>query len=463
MDKPVRHIDHMMWDMEMPTSLVTVVGMMLLKEPLGKDRLMRITEERLLQFAKFRQKIIVKGGKPMWHDDEHFDIHAHIHHVALPNQGSYEDLQEMVSDLMASPLDYSKPLWQVHLIDNYNGGSAIVWRIHHAIADGIALIRVVFSLTGTTAAESLKPPAPEADDPVEKPKGNLVGRLRERLDHMVHLGEDLYQEAVNLLKEPQTLRDALTDSWNTSKELIRLVTDKARTDSIYKGQLGVVKKAAWSEPVPLDKIKQIGKKTGATVNDVLLAGMAGAVRRHLLRHGESTEETFRVICPVNFRNDKRIHIDNRIGMISLELPVSIEDPMERIQAINRKTSQLKRSLEPAAVYTLLNIAGDYLPKPLEVKAAEYVGKRIMGVLSNVPGPREAIYFAGKEVDNIMFWIPQTTALGVGMSIISYNGKVTLGVATDAQVIDDPDYIMAGFHEEFNLMCARILEGCSDSG
>lgn len=455
MDHPVNHIDHVFWDMEMPTSLVTVVGMITFKDMVPLPALERIVDERLLQYEKFQQCIIIKDNKPVWHDDEMFDKHAHIHHVALPAPGDYKALQALVSDLMAKPLDYSKPLWEVYLIDGYNGGSVVLWRIHHAIADGIALIKVVFSMTGTTVEESLEE-IHYFKEP-KKEKGFLLDKIRAQLDHALHLGEDIYREAVNLVQNPDQLKDALRNTWETTRELSRLVTDEARTDSYYKGRLSVVKKAAWSKPVSLDKIKAVGKQEGGTVNDVLLSLMTGAIRNHLLEHNEDLSKPFRIVCPVNWRKQKRIHIENSIGMISLELPVHEADFGERLKIITAKTRKLKRSLEPVAVYTMLNIAGDLLPKKLEIKAAEYFGDRIMGVLSNVPGPTQRIYFGGKEVDEFMFWIPQSNALGVGISIMSYSGNVTVGVATDAHIIDDPDVIMKAFETEFEAMVAEYLQ------
>lgn len=455
MDKPVKHIDHVMWDMEMPTSLVTVVGMMIMDGPVSRRQVENIIESRLLQYDKFRQKIIMKNNKPFWHDDEDFEVRAHVGHIALPAPGDYSKLQEMVSYLMAIPLDYSKPLWKVHLIENYQGGSAIIWRIHHAIADGIGLIKVVFSLTGHSAEDSLRevhflPPDTER-------KEFFLDRMKDRIDHVVHLGEDLYKEAREMLADPKQLRDALKESWETTRELANLVTDKSRRDSLYKGQLGVTKMVVWSPPVALDQIKQAGRIYDATVNDVLLALMSGALRKHMFLHGENPCEHFRVVCPVNIRQDGKIRVDNQIGMISLSLPVHLHDIRDRIRLINRRTRQLKRSMEPAAIYSLLNLAGDFLPKKLEVKAAQYLGDRIMGVLSNVPGPREAVYLSGVKVKDIMFWIPQTNALGVGISIISYDNKVSVGVATDAHVIDDPDYIMEAFREEYDAMVAGFAE------
>jgi WS/DGAT/MGAT family acyltransferase len=464
MDHPVKHIDHIMWDMEMPTSLVTVVGMMIFKEKVECDEIRHIVENRLLQYEKFKQKIILKKNKPYWHDDEEFDIHAHVGHVALPEPGDYAALQEMVGYLMAIPLDYSKPLWKVHLIDNYNGGSAVIWRIHHAIADGIGLIKVVFSLTGDTVEESRREMHFIAEGKSDK-EDFILDRLKSKLDHYIHLGEDLYNEAKHLIREPGVLRDALQESWETTRELARMVTDRSRKDSIYKGHLGVTKMVAWSRSVSLPMIKKAGKSHGATVNDVLLALMTGAIRKHLMKHDESPDEHFRVVCPVNIRQDGMIRVDNQIGMISLKLPVYLADLHERIKVINKRTTKLKHSMEPAAVYTILNIAGDYLPKKLEIKAAEFIGERIMGVLSNVPGPQNSVYFCGKMVDDIMFWIPQTNALGIGISIFSYDNKVSVGVATDAHVIDDPDFIIDAFLAEYQSMKDSLLgidqEACND--
>jgi WS/DGAT/MGAT family acyltransferase len=447
----------MMWDMEMPTSLMTVMGLMLLDERVKRRDLEQVIANRLLQFPKFRQKIVMKNRKPFWHIDEDFNIRSHVRHVALPEPAGYDDLQSFVSDLMGTPLDYSKPLWQVHLVDHYNGGSAVIWRIHHAIADGIALVKVIFSLTGETADDSLeeiKWPEQSANGEL-KPGKSMVRRLRGTFNSFTTLGRDLYKEAAQWVKEPQIVRDTLMNGWTTTRELSRLFTDKPRENSMFVQPLGVAKRVAWSEPVALSHIKTAGKRLGATVNDILLALMTGAFRKHLIEHHEDLDAQFRVICPVNVRRGSNVEINNKVGMISFNLPVHIQEREEVIQVISKRTRELKRSLEPLAVYAILNIVGDYVPKKLGQRAAAIAGKRLTGVLSNVPGPRHSIYFCGTKMNDIMFWLPQTHAMGLGISIMSYDGKVRVGVATDVHQISDPEFIMKAFMEEYSILCEGL--------
>ena len=446
MDKPLRKIDHMMWDVNMPNSLVTITGMMTFDKPVSKKKLTEIIETRLLKFERFHKKVILKNKKPMWHVDEAFNLASHIHYIALPGQGNYKMLQGVISDLISQPLDESKPLWQVHLIDNYNGGSLVLWRLHHAIADGIALVKVVFSLTGSTKEQSLMN---QKDEEVTTPEKH---NLKQDVEQLLHTGKDLLHEAQELIMHPSQMNDVLAESWKITKELGRLFFGESVQGTIYKGQLGYTKKPAWSDPLPLDSIKQIGKYHHATINDILLALITGALRRHLISHKQPLDKCIRVVVPVNLRKQgEKIKVHNKIGMLSVELPVHIKDSTERIDYIREKTELLKHSIEPVLIYNLLNILADVVPTKLEQKFSDFIGTKIAGVVTNVPGPRSQIYLAGVKVKDIMFWVPQTSPLGIGVSIISYNNKVCLGVVTDTNLVKDPDEIINGFYKEFKTL------------
>jgi diacylglycerol O-acyltransferase len=173
----------------------------------------------------------------MWQMDEAFHLKGHVFHSTLSGKGDYEALRKKISELMSNPLDYSRPLWDVHIIDNYNGGSAVVWRIHHAIADGIALIKVVFSLTGTSAKESLNHSLGAYAPKVPKKHGVL-----DDIGQLFHTGENLFHEAQHLLQHPETLKDALDHTWKAAKEIGALFGSKEITGSLYKGTLSLKKK-----------------------------------------------------------------------------------------------------------------------------------------------------------------------------------------------------------------------------
>lgn len=388
----------------------------------------------------------------MWHVDEAFNLASHIHYIALPKKGNYKMLQDVISDLISQPLDETKPLWQVHLIDNYNGGSVVLWRLHHAIGDGIALIKVVFSLTGSTKEESLLLNSPEKLTIKQK------HTLKEDVNDILQSGKGLWHEAQELIKHPEHLKDSLSESWKVTKELGRLFFGESVQDTIYKGKLSCNKKSAWSEPLPLNIIKQIGKKHNATVNDILLALITGALRRHLLRHKQTLEKCIRVVVPVNIRKpEEEIRVHNKIGMLSIELPVNIKETSKRIEYIREKTELLKHSIEPVLIYNLMHILADVIPATLEQKFSDFIGTIIAGVVTNVPGPKNAIYLAGNKVNDIMFWVPQTSPLGIGVSIISYNNKVCLGVVTDVNLVKEPDEIISGYYKEFEAMKKSLTE------
>jgi WS/DGAT/MGAT family acyltransferase len=448
MDKPLHNVDHMMWDINDPTSLNTITGMMTFKQKIEKQTLCQIIEERLLSFERFRHKVVEKDGQPVWHNDEDFDLHCHIHHTALPEPGDYQTLQAEISHLMSIPLDHSKPLWKVNLIDNFQGGSVIVYRLHHAIGDGISLIKVVFSLTGDSPEQSLAP-LEKDEQPKEKIKSEgIVDQMRKAL----YTGEAIYNEAQQLLKDPDTLKQNLKDTFDSAMELGKLFFGKSvsGTSSIYKGEMSFRKIPSWThKPLDLLTVKAISKSHGVTINDVLLSMMTGALRYHQINKGITPQDALRVVCPVNLRKPgDPIEVENKIGFISLELPIHLENPHDRMTYIREKTELLKKSWEPMLLYNLLHVLADMLPKRVEKLFTDYMGTMVGAVITNVPGPKKPIYLAGKEVNDMVFWVPQTSTLGIGVSLLSYNNKAYLGVVTDPNIVSDPDIIIEGFYKEF---------------
>lgn len=448
MDKPVNKIDQLMYGADVPTSLVTITGMMVFDKKINKDNLISIIENRLLKFSRFKEKIIEKAGKPFWHEDKLFDIKSHVVHVALPHPGDYNTLQELASQLISQPLDYDKPLWQVHLVDNYKGGSVVIWRIHHAIADGIALIKVVFSLTGSTLEESLKILIKEEDSKPKKKKS-----LFEEVNKFFKSGKDWYHDALEIIGDKEKLKNTFLETIEISNEIGKFVYGKSANKTLYKkGNLSNTKKAAYSEALPLSVIKVLGKKYNVTVNDMLLVLLTGAIRHHLIRHGQDLNQPIRIAVPVNMRKkDEKIEIKNKIGVITIELPVNEEDIDKRISIIKIKTELLKHSFEPLFVYYIMNIMGGVLSHKMEEYFIKLFGSKLTGVMTNVPGPRNEVYFAGEEIKDIMFWVPHTIMLGMGISLISYNDRVCLGVVTDTNLVKEPDEIIEGFYLEFERM------------
>jgi len=439
-DKPLHHLDLLMWNVNDPVGLTNITAMMFFKSKLDFERVINVVNKRIEPLEKFKQKIINKNGRPNWHDDELFDIHSHIHKVALPDKGDDEALMVMVSDLISSPLDYTKPLWQIHFIENYKGGTALLWRIHHAIGDGASLSRALLLLTDE----------PEDKIVVENSEDKKRMNWRDKLKQAIHLTEQTFSEVKKVVTDPEQRKEVTEVVKNTIKDLESFVTTGSNDNSIYKGELGVQKKVSWSKVMSLPEIKTISKHYGVKVNDTLLGAITGALRKHMEAHGQDTGIKFNIVCPVDMRhNEKKLHLDNRVGVIILDLPIEIVDMGERLKDITNKTNRLKHSLEPSLTYLYTQFLTDFIPKRFELYSAKKLGSKLMAILSNVPGPREAILFADHEVDNIMFWLPHTYDMGLALSVISYNDKVTCGITVDAHLVKDPDSIIRYFEEEID--------------
>ncbi|HEX9371458.1 MAG TPA: WS/DGAT domain-containing protein, partial [Roseiflexaceae bacterium] len=219
---------------------------------------------------------------------------------------------------------------------------------------------------------------------------------------------------------------------------------------------GVAKRAAWSQPIPLDDVKAIGRAVGATVNDVLLAAVTGALRRYLQGRGEQVDGLeIRAAVPVNMRspNDPPT-LGNRFSLVFLALPVGVDDPLDRLFDLKERMEALKQSPEALVTFGILNAMG-MAPNQLQGFGVSLFGAKATAVMTNVPGPRETIYLAGAPITGIMFWVPQSGRLGLGVSILSYAGQVSLGIATDAGLAPDPEQIIDGFHAEFQQL-ARLV-------
>ena len=455
--KSMSNVDAAWLHMESATNLMLIAGVMAFYEKIEFSELKELIEDRLLSFDRFRQKVVVSsvpGVGPRWVDDPYFNLRFHLQKSALPDPGGREELQELVSTLMSTPLDYSKPLWHFQYVENFDSGSAVVVRIHHCIADGIALVRVLLGLTD--------------DSPQGSPKARRSRRRRRPLGGGFWLPEvvndavysarkiagRVVDESYKALTNPARAAQLVTEGAKGTGVLARIATMSADPDSLFKGELCTAKRCAWSEVIPLDQVKAYGKTQGATINDVLLAGVTGALRRYMIGRKSDVEDlNLRAVVPVNLRPESDIiKLGNRFGLVFLSLPIGVADRGERLRELKKRMDAIKASSEPIVIYALLNAVGLTGPK-IESIALRLFGSKATAVMTNVPGPREEIYLAGKVVRSIMVWVPQSARLGLGVSILSYAGQVRLGVATDTGLVPDPQSIIDAFHEEMKEMMA----------
>jgi WS/DGAT/MGAT family acyltransferase len=240
---------------------------------------------------------------------------------------------------------------------------------------------------------------------------------------------------------------------------MRLALLPADKKTILKGKLGRKKVVAWTAGLPMADVKRVKDAFGVTVNDVLVAAVAGGLRRYLLsRHKRVPRKmSIRAMLPVNLRPLKdAVKLGNHFGLVVLSLPLGIRHPVERVMEVKKRMDDLKSSPEAVVGYALLEAMG-MTPTEIEGLAVEFFASKSTLVLTNVPGPREKLYLAGSQVERIMFWVPQSGRLGMGISIFSYAGAVSVGIMTDHGLVPDPAAVARYIEEDFAEMLRHTEE------
>jgi diacylglycerol O-acyltransferase len=340
----ISHVDNAWLRMDRPENLMQILGVMIFKGRIDAERFKHTVAQRIVRYRRFRQIATQDADGSWWADDPDFDIDAHVRHSFLPAPAGKNELQKFVATMAGTPLNPSRPRWEFNLVDTADGNSALVVRIHHAIADGIALIGVINSLTdkdidtpedgGTVAVTPL-----DAVDEQESDAGDAFWRmifdpLSDVALTSIRIGGQLWGHYLGLRNDPATIRDYLRVAGAIAEEIGRLALMPNDSPTRYKGKAGTVKRVAWSEPIPLPEIKAVGKVLGCSVNDILLASVAGALRGYLLARGDPVAATeIRAMVPVNLRAPDDIEdLGNRFGLVALELPIGIDNPLARLYA-----------------------------------------------------------------------------------------------------------------------------------
>jgi len=465
----IRAVDTAWLRMDRPNNLMMIIGVIIFEGRLDFERLKRTLEVRLLPYRRFRQKVRVDTTCSWWEDDPEFDINHHLHRTALPGDAGKGELQDLVAELVSSPFDQARPLWQFHVVENYRGGesvgTAMIMRIHHAIGDGIALIGVMNSLTDEYADAPLGEfdNSRRMDEDAEEEENNrwrLFFELEPTTNTMtagIRFSASPWVKYLGLLKDPGQAMNHVKTVAGIAGEIAWLAAMPADAQTRLKGTPGVSKRVTWSEPILLPEIKTVGKVFGCSVNDVLLSAVAGALSTYLTEEGEVFGEVdIRALVPVNLRkpgdNNK---LGNEFGMVTLDLPVGIDNPLARLYETRRRMEQLKHSDQAMAALTILSAAGQ-MPKFVQDLVLDLLATKASVVMTNVPGPQQTRYMAGSRIVQQMFWVPQSGNIGMGVSILSYDGKVQIGLLTDAGMVPDPQRVIACFVPEFEKILYILL-------
>lgn len=443
--------------MDRPTNLMVICGMIMLEGPIELPRLRALIRSRMLCFHRFSQRVADPAGSPYWERDPDFDLDWHVRRIALPAGGTV--LEEAVGELMSTALDPQKPMWQFHLID-MPGASTLVMRIHHCYGDGFAMLHLLGAITD---ADPARPATPEDDlvpsgplrsawERVFGTAGEITGDALRALRAGVGAGAALLTDRGHALGAARAGADLLAQA-----AIIANMTPDA--PSRLKGELGIMKKVAWSDPLPLAEIKAVAGVLGCSVNDVLVACVAGALRAYLADKGDAVDRlALRALVPVNLRPAGRLtELGNHFGLVFLDLPIGIDEPVERALEAHRRMALLKQSQQPLVAFAILAAMG-MSPDFLRERILEALAANASLVVTNVHGPDAPRYLAGQRIGRQMFWVPQSGAIGLGVSLLSYAGQVSFGIAADARRIPDPAAIPPLFAAQFEalLLCALMM-------
>ena len=469
--EPMSRVDTAWLRMERPTNPMMITGVLMLAEPMSLPRLKRVVEKRFLDYARFRQKAVDTPAGASWRDDEHFDLDWHVQLSALPGRGDKRQpqkgnaekraLERFVSQLASSPLDKSKPLWQFHLIEHYHGGSALVARIHHSYADGIALVQVLLSLTDT-AREPGK--AATCAKTWLKQDGDKVARRVGAVERYTKLGGKVLEKGMEMYRDPTLAGMLAKEGGEIARELRacagpagRSAFDAARQARRRQARrLGRTARPRRSEG-GRPRLRLHGQRRADGGRGRRAARLHDRTRRER-RWDDAARDGAGQPAAARARQEARQPF--RPGVPRSAGRRSQPDPARRARRrVHESTEELAAS--HCCIWTS-GRAWHGAAAPVQELALELFSRKATAVATNVPGPQQPLYLAGCMVREMMFWVPQTGSIGVGISILSYNGRVHFGLIADAKLVPDPDAVIRRFGPEFDKLLYLSLMGNWDN-
>ena len=439
--------------MDGPANPMVINALIRFEEPLDARLLSKVLEQRLVgAYPKFAMQVgagrlpfvgslpklsSLPAVGPSWTPDPRFSIERHLHRMALPRPGTDRELRELVSDLVSTPLPGDRPPWQVHLIEGHRG-TAVLVRMHHCIADGIALAQVLLSLTDE----------PEEDHSRSLRIPHEAGEVRVASGGLTHQISSLAHHGAEVALHPRRLAGLAQTSSREAETLAKLLLLPAESGG---ATLSGARRVGWSPAIELDLVKTIAHRNRATVNDVLLAAVAGAMPA--LDDGPAAQPRMTAIVPFNLRalNEKPPpELGNRFGLVFLALPVAERDRKRRIAIVKGRMDAIKRSPEGPLTYAVLQAMGS-VPAAVEQRLVQLFSAKGTAVITNVPGPSRPRLLAGSMVRSLAIWAPASGSVGMSVSLFSYRGEVTVGLLADTAILEDPQALAEQVSHEIHAL------------
>ena len=408
---------------------------------------------RLDQIPRYRQRLatVPFEGHPVWVDDEHFHLDYHVRHTALPSPGTDQQLKDLVGRLMSQQLDRTRPLWELWVVEGLaNGGFALVGKIHHCMIDGVSgidLMAVILDFTPDVRIEGMEPwqprPAPNGTELAVKEISRAISGVLAGLGSFSSLHLDIDGMRSDLAHRLRAVGASLSSGW---------LTPTGKTP--LNGDIGPSRWFDWLE-LPLDDVKSIKNEHGVTVNDAMLAIVAGGVRNYLLGEGGLTPDEvasteFRIMAPVSVRAEsEQGTLGNKVAMWLMALPVGEPDPARRIAAVMEATKNLKDTDQALGASTLVQVSTGAPATLVGLAARLASGIRPFNMtVTNVPGPQFPMYLAGSPMTASYPLVPLWQSHGAGVAIFSLNGMVDIGINMDRTLIEKPEILTQAIRDAF---------------
>ena len=417
------------------------------------DTIRALVASRLHQIPRYRQRLatVPVEGHPVWVDDDHFHIEYHVRHTALPHPGTDEQLKALAGRLMSQQLDRTRPLWELNVVEGLaSGGFALVGKVHHCMIDGISgvdLMSVILDFTPAVEIRDAEPweprPAPNGTELAVKEISRSISRFVGGLTDLSGLVADVGAVRDDVSHRLRAVAASLGSGWLTST---------GRTP--LNGSIGPSRFFDWLD-LPLDEVKAIKNEHGVTVNDAMLAIVAGGVRRYLLTEGAMTESEvaqteFRIMAPVSVRTEtQQGTLGNQVAMWLMALPVGEPDPARRITAIRDETQTLKETDQALGASTLVQVSTGAPMTLVSLAARLASGIRPFNMtVTNVPGPQFPMYLVGSEMIASYPLVPLWQSHGAGVAMFSLNGRIDIGLNMDRTIVEHPDALRKAIWDAF---------------
>ncbi len=400
--------------------------------------------EGLPHFRRHRVNVPLGLGRPRWADDERFRLSYHLRHVALPEPGSAEQLQNLFGLVMGQPIDHERPPWEMWLVEGLEGGRfALLHKMHHALVDGIASVKVL---------ELLLDSSPDVPDPVKpvdsepKPTPSAAQLLSGAMLERAYVPEVMGAVAGAVTSPRRTASGAVRTAAGLAGLARAAVSQAPHTP--YNASVGPHRSFSWQRE-SLDDVKAIKNALGGSVNDVVLATVAGALRTDMQRLGTDTEglELFAFV-PVSVRQEDGGDgvQGNEVSGLKVPLPVGEPDALERFNSVHEDMQGLKESPQVFGASAVMDSSGLLPAGLLERLTPLGDSQRYVNlVITNVPGPKEKLYLLGRELEDVFPFVPLGVNFGLGVAVVSYDDTLGFGFSADPDVVEDPQELPRALH------------------